>query len=174
VLRVLSPGLDGFRDNVEPAVGAQHIGKSVMGMKAILIGTEGRYRPGPTAREPCPAVLTSTRYGARGNALLWRVDRHWLDPECWYAWGREPFHYGRFDYYGRTLLWTYQYPFSWWDFRNRRESRGRRINSFENSKTATHAHRAFCMDLAREFPAYSADIWGITSSDGPGVRQRVP
>jgi hypothetical protein len=96
---------------------------------------------------------------------------HALDPECWYAWGREPFHYGRFDYYGRTLLWTFQYPFSWWDFRNRRESRGLRINWFQNSKTATHAHRAFCIDLAREFPSYSADIWGITSSDGPGGYQ---
>ena len=92
---------------------------------------------------------------------------HMLDPGCWYAWGREPFHYGSFDYYGRTLLWTYQYPFSWWDFRNRRESRGLRINWFGNSTMATHAHRAFCIDLARAFPAYSTDIWGITSSDGP-------
>ncbi|HWF09718.1 MAG TPA: glucoamylase family protein [Bryobacteraceae bacterium] len=100
---------------------------------------------------------------------------HGLDPESWYIWGREPFHYGSFDgvfdYYGRTLLWTYQYPFSWWDFRNRRESRGLRIDWFENSKTATRAHRAFCIDLARRFPAYSADIWGITSSDGPGGYQ---
>jgi len=93
---------------------------------------------------------------------------HALDPASWHAWGREPFHYDSFDYYGRTLLWTYQYPFSWWDFRNRRESRGLRINWFENSTTATHAHRAFCIDLAREFPGYSAEIWGITSSDGPG------
>src|ERR1019366_2726595 len=96
---------------------------------------------------------------------------HVLDPECWYAWDREPFHYGSFDYYGRTLLWTYQYPFTWWDFRNKRESRGSRINWFENARTATYAHRAFCLDLAREFPAYSADMWGITSSDGPGGYQ---
>jgi hypothetical protein len=92
---------------------------------------------------------------------------HGLSPECWYAWGREPFHYGGFDYYGNTLLWTYQFPFAWWDFQNRRESRGLRINWFENSATATHAHRAFCIDLTREFPGYSDDIWGITSSDGP-------
>ena len=92
---------------------------------------------------------------------------HALDPECWYAWGREPFHYGSFHYCGHTLLWTYQYPFAWWDFQNRRESRGLRVNWFENSATATRAHRAFCIDLAPEFPGYSADIWGITSSDGP-------
>ena len=92
---------------------------------------------------------------------------HALNPESWYAWAREPFRYNDFAYYGRTLLWTYQYPFAWWDFRNRRESRGLQVNWFENSATATRAHRAFCIDLASEFPAYSADIWGITSSDGP-------
>lgn len=96
---------------------------------------------------------------------------HALDPESWYAWDRDPFHYSNYNYYGRTLLWTYQYPFSWWDFRNRRESRGLRINWFENSATATRAHRAFCIDLAREFPGYSADTWGITSSDGVGGYQ---
>lgn len=96
---------------------------------------------------------------------------HALAPESWYAWGREPFHYGGFDYYGHALLWTYQYPFAWWDFRNRRESRGLRVNWFENSATATHAHRAFCVDLRREFPGYSDVIWGITSSDGLGGYQ---
>ena len=96
---------------------------------------------------------------------------HPLNPESWYAWDRDPFHYSGFAYYGHTLLWTYQYPFSWWDFRNRRESGGLRVNWFENSAIATYAHRAFCIDLSREFPAYSADIWGITSSDGPGGYQ---
>jgi len=92
---------------------------------------------------------------------------HALDPESWYAWDREPFRYTDFHYYGRTLLWTYQYPFSWWDFRNRREAHGMKIDWFENSATGTRAHRAFCIDLAPEFPGYSEDIWGITSSDGP-------
>lgn len=92
---------------------------------------------------------------------------HALDPQSWYAWDRQPYRYGKFPYYGRTLLWTYQYPFAWWDFRNRRETRGLRVDWFANSVTATRAHRAFCLDLAPEFPAYSADVWGITSSDGP-------
>ena len=90
-----------------------------------------------------------------------------LDPASWYAWDRQPFRYGKFAYYGRTLLWTYQYPFAWWDFRKRREARGLRVDWFANSVTATRAHRAFCLDLARQFPGYSRDLWGITSSDGP-------
>ena len=92
---------------------------------------------------------------------------HALKPEAWYAWDRDPFEYDGFRYYGRSLLWTYQYPFSWWDFRKRRESRGLQVEWFQNSATATRAHRAFCMDLAKEFPGYSADIWGITSSASP-------
>jgi hypothetical protein len=96
---------------------------------------------------------------------------HSLDPEAWYAWNRDPFEYDGFKYYGRTLLWTYQYPFSWWDFRNRRESRGLEVDWFANSATATRAHRAFCINLGSEFPAWSENIWGITSADGPGGYQ---
>ncbi len=92
---------------------------------------------------------------------------HALNPEAWYAWSRDPFEYDGFHYYGRTLLWTYQYPFAWWDFRKRRESRGLEVEWFQNSATATRAHRAFCLDLAKEFPGYSSDIWGITSSASP-------
>jgi len=31
--------------------------------------------------------------------------------------------------------------------------------------TATRAHRQFCIDLSREFPGYSENVWGITASD---------
>ena len=36
-----------------------------------------------------------------------------------------------------------------------------RVDYFENSINATRAHRAFCIDLAREFPGYSSNVWGI-------------
>ncbi|MBV8831335.1 MAG: hypothetical protein JO108_19150, partial [Acidobacteriaceae bacterium] len=93
---------------------------------------------------------------------------HALSPEAWYAWDRDPFEYDGFRYYGHSLLWTYQYPFCWWDFRNRKEARGLKVDWFQNSSTATRAHRAFCIDLSKQFPGYSSDIWGITSSEGPG------
>ena len=34
-----------------------------------------------------------------------------------------------------------------------------------DSETATRAHKAFCLSLAREFPGYTDDVWGITASD---------
>lgn len=94
--------------------------------------------------------------------------QHALPPDAWYAWERNPNSYGRFHYIGTSLLWTYQYPFAWFDFRGRRENRGTHVNWFENSQTATHAHRAWCFEeLAKIFPDYTRQIWGITSSSGP-------
>ena len=36
---------------------------------------------------------------------------------------------------------------------------------FENSVTATEAHKRFCLSLRDEFPDYSAHLWGISASD---------
>ena len=59
----------------------------------------------------------------------------------------------------------HQYAHAWIDYRNRRESKGDRIDYFANSVQATLAHRAFCVNLAHEFPAFGPDVWGITASD---------
>jgi hypothetical protein len=59
----------------------------------------------------------------------------------------------------------HQYAHAWIDYRNRRETRGDRIDYFENSINATLAHRAFCTNLAHEFPAFGPNMWGITASD---------
>ncbi|HEV2326527.1 MAG TPA: glucoamylase family protein [Terracidiphilus sp.] len=94
--------------------------------------------------------------------------QHALPPEAWYAWERNPNSYDSFHYIGTSLLWTYQYPFAWFDFRGRRETRGTHVDWFENSQTATRAHRAWCyQELAKTFPDYTPQIWGITSSSGP-------
>ncbi len=39
------------------------------------------------------------------------------------------------------------------------------IDWFENSVTATRAHKAFCLSLARSSPATPTNVWGITASD---------
>jgi len=71
----------------------------------------------------------------------------------------------RLEYIGTSLLWTYQYPFGWADFRGRHEKRAPHTDWFANAQTATRAHRIFCLDLKKEFPGYYEDIWGITSSE---------
>jgi len=90
---------------------------------------------------------------------------HTMKPECWYAWTRDMNDYAGYKYVGKSVLWTYQWPFAWFDLRNRREGHGTGINYWENSANATRAHKAFCIDLAKKFPGYSENIWGITSSE---------
>jgi len=91
---------------------------------------------------------------------------HAMKPECWYAWKRDLNEYAGYKYVGKSLLWTYQWPFAWFDLRDRREAQGLHINYWENSANATRAHKAFCLDLAKKFPGcYSENIWGITSSE---------
>jgi hypothetical protein len=89
-----------------------------------------------------------------------------ITPRAWLAWSRK-----RITYAGRTYLagvpplFIHQYSHAWVDFRGHRESWYPFTDYFENSISATHAHRQFCLDLSAEFPGYSADVWGITASD---------
>jgi hypothetical protein len=90
---------------------------------------------------------------------------HPITPEAWYAWKRNWNQYAGYRYLGKTPLFTYQYSHAWIDFRGRREIKGERIDYFQNSIKATLAHRQLCIDLAKEFPAYGPNVWGISASD---------
>lgn len=92
---------------------------------------------------------------------------HPIDPRSWYAWRRDSITYGGYRYVsGGGPLFLYQYSQAWVDFRNRPEREGAGVDWFENSVIATRAHRAFCLDLRREFPlSYRENLWGITASD---------
>jgi len=91
---------------------------------------------------------------------------HAIPAESWYAWSRPPITYEQYRYiYGDRPLFVHQYAHAWIDFRNRHESKPPYIDWFRNSVTATLAHRDYCARLARKFPSYSPDVWGITASD---------
>lgn len=90
---------------------------------------------------------------------------HPLTPDSWYAWERNWNHYKEYKFLGTAPLFTHQYSHAWVDFRDRRESKGSRVDYFENSIIATRAHREFCIALAKKFPGYSENLWGITASD---------
>jgi hypothetical protein len=92
---------------------------------------------------------------------------HPISPTSWYAFWRDRYRYEGHAYFTTigVPLFMHQYAHAWIDYRNRRETRGDRIDYFENSIKATLAHRAFCINLSREFPSYGPNIWGITASD---------
>jgi hypothetical protein len=90
-----------------------------------------------------------------------------ISPDSWYALWRDRYRYEGHSYFTTigVPLFMHQYSHAWVDFRNRRETRGDRIDYFQNSVAATLAHRAFCINLRYDFPAFGPDMWGITASD---------
>jgi hypothetical protein len=91
---------------------------------------------------------------------------HPIPAESWYAWRRPTIHYAGLTYTGGPPpLFVHQYSHAWIDFRGRREDRKSKIDYWTNSITATRANREFCLRLAKRFPGYSANVWGITASD---------
>jgi hypothetical protein len=86
-----------------------------------------------------------------------------LKEEAWNAWKRLTFEYEGLRYIGSFApLFVHQYSQAWFDFRGKRD---KYADYFQNSVTATEVHRRFCLELAKQFPDYSEDLWGITASD---------
>jgi hypothetical protein len=90
---------------------------------------------------------------------------HPLPADAWNAWKRTTFEYQGIRYIGSFApLFVHQYSQAWFDFRGQRD---RYADYFQNSVLATDVHRRFCLGLAKQFPDYSDDLWGITASDSP-------
>ena len=88
---------------------------------------------------------------------------HPLPSETWDAWKRPVFEYEGLRFIGsHAPLFVHQYSHAWFDFRNKRD---RHADYFANSVVATEVHRRFCIGLAKQFPHFSEDLWGITASD---------
>jgi hypothetical protein len=88
---------------------------------------------------------------------------HPLPAEVWNAWKRLRFDFDGIRYIGSFApLFVHQYSQAWFDFRDKRDAYA---NYFQNSIFATDAHRRFCLELAKQFPDYGDDLWGISASD---------
>lgn len=91
-----------------------------------------------------------------------------ISPDAWYAWKRDFATYGKYKYLaGDAPLFIHQFSQGWLDLRNRREKRPPSVDYYENSVKATLAQRQFFIDVSKEFPTYSANVWGLTASDSP-------
>ncbi len=88
-----------------------------------------------------------------------------IPSSAWRAWARQRTTYAGYTYITGGPLFVHQYSHAWVDFRRRRESWYPFTDYFANSVAATRAHRQFCINLAKDFPGYSADVWGISASD---------
>jgi hypothetical protein len=88
---------------------------------------------------------------------------HPLKEDTWNAWKRVIFEYEGLRYVGSFApLFVHQYSQAWFDFRGKRD---KYADYYKNSIVATEVHRRFCIELGKQFPDYSEDLWGITASD---------
>lgn len=88
---------------------------------------------------------------------------HPVSQSTWDAWSRPTITYQGLTYIsGNDPIFTHQYSQAWFDFRHKKDAYA---NYFENSVTATKAHKLFCLSLAGQFSDYADDLWGISASD---------
>ena len=105
---------------------------------------------------------------------------HPLDAAAWEAWTGT---YEWEDFYGYehvnfTPLFGHQYSHLFVDFRGIRDAwmreksdeLGAPYDYFENSRRATLSQRAYAADNPGGWADYSAEVWGLTASDGPSDR----
>ncbi len=103
---------------------------------------------------------------------------HALPADTWDRWtethkGQQGSFYGH-DMLNFAPLFGHQYSECWVDFRNLMDkaSRRRGYTYFQNSRRAAYAQREYARHNPGHWKGYSADIWGLTASDGPGDAYR--
>ncbi len=91
---------------------------------------------------------------------------HPVGPEVWSAWSRPKITFDGLTYIsGNDPLFTHQYSQAWFDFRHRHDAYA---NYFDNSVTATKAHKAFCLQPGRAIQR------GLLGHFGIGFAGRLP
>jgi hypothetical protein len=89
-----------------------------------------------------------------------------IPASSWNAFARPTLTYDGLTYItGNAPLYIHQYSHAWIDFRNKQDAYA---DYFQNSVTATQAHKLFCVALAGQFSDYNDSFWGISSSDSEG------
>ena len=90
----------------------------------------------------------------------------WQEWTKTYKWGK---------YYDQEMvnfgpLFGHQYSHMYIDFRGIQDAymKEKGIDYFENSRRATYANRAYCINNPSGFTGYSENVWGLTACDGPG------
>jgi hypothetical protein len=77
-----------------------------------------------------------------------------------------------YEYLYAGPLFTHQISHIWIDFRDIQDlyMHEKASNYFENSRRATYVQQQYAIHNPLDFEGYSACCWGITASDGPGLR----
>ncbi len=97
-----------------------------------------------------------------------------VKPEAYDAWLSTYDEHSWGESYGQTFLrfpplFGHQFTHCWVDFRGIRDRymAAKGFDYFENSRRATYAQQAYAKDNPLGWQGYSAEVWGVTASDGP-------
>ena len=107
-------------------------------------------------------ILYCLGLGAATSSLPASAWDRWTSGYTWAT------HYGQ-DFVPFPPLFGHQFSHCWIDFRHIADAymNNRGSTYFENSRRATLAQRAYCIDNPLDRVGYSSNVWGITASDGP-------
>lgn len=84
----------------------------------------------------------------------------------WDAWKREPIvNYGPYEFFTGGPLFLHQMSNVFYDLEGKRDRLG--WDYWKAGWAATMANRQYCIDNPKGFVGYSADVWGLSASDGP-------
>lgn len=93
------------------------------------------------------------------DALSWQK---WTSTYDWDS-------YYKYQHVNFGPLFGHQYSHVWIDFRGIQDAymRSKGIDYFINSRRATYASQAYCIDNPNSWKGYNDKVWGLTASDGP-------
>jgi len=96
---------------------------------------------------------------------------HAIDGDAWGKW-TSTYQWDTFYGYPHVNfgpLFGHQYSHIWIDFRKIQDAymHSKGIDYFVNSRRATYANRAYCIDNPEGWRGYNDRLWGLTASDGP-------
>lgn len=97
---------------------------------------------------------------------------HTIPAESWDAWTKT-YQWGPYyeqEHINFGPLFGHQYSHMYIDFSGIQDSyvRARQTDYFINSRLATYANRAYCINNPKGYIGYGKNIWGLTACDGPG------
>jgi hypothetical protein len=110
------------------------------------------------------------------NILALGSPTHPVKNEIWKNWTKK-YEWGNFkgfEHVNFGPLFGHQYSHLFIDFKGIQDEymQSKGIDYFENSRRATYANQAYCIENPMKFAGYSQIIWGLTACDGPGDQTR--
>lgn len=88
-----------------------------------------------------------------------------LPDESWAMLKRDIVTFDQYRFVGAGPIFTHQFPQAWLPLQDLVDRTAPALDYFQNSITATYAHRAFCLSLRSLYPSFSSSLWGVTPSD---------